>query len=128
MKPLTGTLTDLSSAPFLHLNESSLRQYEYPELFAYRKEWIPHLKHAKRMISSGITPYVCHAITALMTPGQPNKELRALHREIQLSLGGASTVSVWSYWNNEEEEGLPRSMREYRLGWLDHIIEECKDA
>ena len=128
MKPLTGTLTDLSSAPFHHLNESSLRQYKYPKLFAYRKEWIPHLKHAKRLISSGITPYVCHAIVALMIPGQPNRELRALHREIQLSLGGASSAAAWSYWNNEEGDGQPTDMRQYRLGWLDRIIERCKDA
>ena len=102
--------------------------YKCPELFTYKKEWIPFLEQVKLEISSGITPYVCHAITALMTPGQPNRELRALHREIQLSLGGASTISMWSYWNNEEEEGLPRSMREYRLEWLDRIIERCKDA
>ncbi len=124
MKPLTN----LSSAPYLHLNESSLRQYKYPELFAYRKEWIPHLKHVKRMISSGITPYVCHAVTDLMIPGQPNRELRALHREIQMSLGGASTVAVWSYWSNEEGDGQPTDMRQYRLEWLDRIIERCKDA
>ena len=102
-------------------------QYKYPKLFAYRKEWIPHLKHAKRLISSGITPYVCHAITIQMIPGQPNRELRMLYREIQLSLGGASTAGAWFYWKNEEEEGLPRSMREYRLEWLDRIIERCED-
>ena len=62
-----------------------------------------------------------------MIPGQPDRELRMLYREIQLSLGGASTAGAWFYWNNEEEEGLPRSMREYRLEWLDRIIERCED-
>ena len=106
----------------------SNHQYKCPELFTYKKEWIPSLEQVKLEISDGKATYVCHAIADLMVTGQPNRELRALHREIQLSLGGASTVSEWSYWNNQEEEGLPRSMREYRLEWLDRIIERCKDA
>ena len=101
--------------------------YKCPELFTYKKEWIPFLEQVKLAISRKET-YVCHAVTDLMVTGQPNRELRALHREIQMSLGGASTVAVWSYWNNEEEEGLLRSMKEYRLEWLDRIIERCKDA
>ena len=106
----------------------SNHQYKCPELFTYKKEWIPYLEQVKLEISNGKATYVCYAITDLMVIGQPNRELRALHREIQLSLGGASTVSEWSYWNNEEEGGLPRNLREYRLEWLDRIIERCKDA
>ena len=106
-------------------------RYKYPELFTYKKEWIPFLEEVKLMISCGKATYVCYAIGDLMVTGRPNRELRALHREIQLSLGGASTVSMWSYWNNDSEEAekyLPRSMRQYRLEWLDRIIERCKDA
>ena len=106
----------------------SNHQYKCPELLTYRKEWIPHLENARLAISCGAATYVCYAITDLMVIGQPNRELRALHREIQMSLGGASTISMWSYWNNDEEEGLPKSMRQYRLEWLDRIIERCKDA
>ena len=106
----------------------SNHQYKCPELFTYAKEWIPFLEQVKLKISNGEATYVCHAIADLMVTGQPNRELRALHREIQLSLGGASTAAMWSYWNNEEEEGLPRSMREYKLEWLDRIIERCKNA
>ena len=106
----------------------SNHQYKCPELFTYKKEWIPFLEQVKLDISSGITPYVCNAIVALMIPGQPNRELRALHREIQLSLGGAPSAAAWSYWNNEEGDGQPTDMRQYRLGWLDRIIERCKDA
>ena len=105
----------------------SNHQYKCPELFTYKKEWIPSLEQVKLEISNGKATYVCHAITDLMVTGQPNRELRALHREIQLSLDGASTVSEWFYWNNEEG-GLPRNLREYRLAWIDHIIAECKDA
>ena len=101
-------------------------KYKCPELFAYKKEWIPFLEQVKLEISNGKATYVCHAIADLMVTGQPNRELRALHREIQLSLGGASTVSMWSYWNNEED--FPSGMRQYRLEWLDRIIERCKDA
>ena len=84
------------------------------------------MERVKLEISNEKATYVCYAIANLMITGQPNRELRALHREIQLSLGGASTVSEWSYWNNEEEDGLPRSMRGYRLEWLDRIIKKCK--
>ena len=114
--------------PSSTFKESNLKHhYKCPELFTYKKEWIPFLEQVKLAISSRKGTYVCHAITDLMVTEQPNRELRALHREIQLSLGGASTVAVWSYWNNEEE-GLPPSMRQYRLEWLDRIIERCKDA
>ena len=105
-----------------------MKHYKCPELFTYKKEWIPFLERVKLEISSGKATYVCYAITDLMVIGQPNRELRALHQEIQLSLDGASTVYQWSYWNNEEEGGLPRNLREYRLEWLDRIIERCKDA
>ena len=74
-------------------------RYNCPELFTYKKEWIPYLEQVKLEISNGEATYVCYAIADLMVTGQPNRELRALHREIQLSLGGASTITMWSYWN-----------------------------
>ena len=116
--------------PSSTFKESNLKHhYKCPELFTYKKEWIPFLEQVKLEINSGKAIYVCHAITDLMVTGQPNRELRALHREIQMSLGGASTISMWSYWNNdEEEENLPKSTKQYRLEWLDRIIERCKDA
>ena len=103
-----------------------MKHYKYPELYTYKKEWIPLLEQVKLEIGSGKTDYVCYAVKDLTVPRDLKEALRALSHEIQMSLGGARTVIEWCYWNNDEE--LPRVTREYRLEWLDRIIERCKDV
>ena len=103
-----------------------MKHLKYPELSTYRKEWIPLLEQVKLEIESRRQTFVCYAIEDLVVPGQSNKELRALHHEIQMSLNGAKTVADWLFWDDKVYD-LPRNTREYRLEWLDRIIERCKD-
>ena len=99
------------------------------------------LETAKLMLEEGEEYFLCIAVTEAAMKcetryGGTWLEMGAKIRDaISDALGKYMTVNSW-HWGTfnksiskrKSQSGRTEDFKAYRLGWLDHIIAECKDA
>jgi hypothetical protein len=95
------------------------KEYTYPE----RQMFVRQLKRARPLIEDDCEKFVCFAISN----GNPYEITFVIRDIIQTRLGAGNTATGWLENNhpdvlNEIEEF--HSMKEYRLAWIDNMIEE----
>lgn len=113
----------------------------YPKLACYKREWVPALEMAKLMLEEGEEYFLCIAVTEAAIKcetryGGTWQEMGIkIRAAISDALGKYMTVNSW-HWGTfnksiskrKSQSGRTEDFKAYRLGWLDRIIEECKDA
>ena len=116
-----------------------MSNHPYPKLAYYKREWVPVLEMAKLTLEEEY--FLCIAVTEAATIcetryGGTWQEMGAKIRDtISDALGKYMTVNSW-HWGTfnksiskrKSQSGRTEDFKAYRLGWLDHIIAECKDA
>ena len=114
----------------------------YPNLPYYKRAWVPVLEMAKLMLEEGEEYFLCTAVTEAAMKcetryGGTWLEMGAKIRDaISDALGKYMTVIDWYRGTFSEsiskqhksQSERAKDLKAYRLGWLDHIIAECKDA
>ena len=117
-----------------------MSNHNYPKLPYYKREWIPVLEMAKLTLEEEYL--LCIAVTAAATicetryGGTAWQELNAeIRGAISSALGKYITVTDWhrgtfnkSISERRSQSGRSADFTAYRLAWIDHIIEECKNA
>ena len=117
-----------------------MSNHNYPKLACYKREWVPVLEMAKLTLEEEYL--LCIAVTAAATMcetrygGTAWQELGAeIRGAISSALGKYMTVTTWhrdtfskSISKRKSQSGRAADFTAYRLAWIDHIIEECKDA
>jgi len=94
------------------------------------KKWVKILKAARNRIESGEEEFVCLAILECklgIFDVFYDKAKYELRKEISERLGTHSTVCTWlKYKDRQLWEGLISEdrLKEYRLAWIDNMIEE----
>ena len=114
-----------------------MSNHPYPKLAYYKREWVPVLEMAKLTLEEEY--FLCIAVTEAAMKcetryGGTWLEMGAKIRDaISDALGKYMTVIDWYRGTFSESISKHKSQREraedfkaYRLGWLDHIIAECK--
>lgn len=113
----------------------------YPELAYYKYEWIPILEVAKDLIEREEVRFLCNAIYAAAQALRENRGDSCENRgdscasqhparaeemisNIEAALGDHDTVVEWFHENHPDVMFYSTS---YRLAWIDHIIEECRN-
>ena len=101
--------------------------YVFPELAAYKREWVPLLKAARELVRHSAIRYVCNALYAAAKSSNACEKLSAQAEElidcIEQSLGGFPLVSEWFRENHPSQE---YDVVGYRIAWIDHIIMKCE--
>ena len=117
-----------------------MSNHNYPKLACYKREWVPVLEMAKLTLEEEYL--LCIAVAAAATiyetryGGTAWQELGAeIRGAISSALGKYMTVTTWhrdtfskSISKRKSQSGRAADFIAYRLAWIDHIIEECKDA
>ncbi len=115
-----------------------MSNHNYPKLACYKREWVPVLELAKLTLEEEY--FLCIAVTeaAIMCETRyggtawqgMGSEIRGA---ITSALGKYMSVNSWhlgtfnkSISKRKSQSGRTEDFKAYRLGWLDHIIEECK--
>jgi hypothetical protein len=101
--------------------------YIFPELAYYEPTWIPLLKAAREWIERRKCAYVCHALDFAAKEYEGSR-YRGLAKEIEdliaSAIDGCEVVTEWPPASKYAESRSEQ--QDYRLAWIDHIIEECK--
>ena len=98
-----------------------------PELGHYDPDWVPLLEAAKELVRSMDVKYVCNALYAAAQSSNAGEKFSAQAEEmisiIESALGDHDTVIGWF---NENHSDTVLDVTNYRLAWIDHMIEECQ--
>ena len=117
-----------------------MSNHNYPKLACYKREWVPVLEMAKLILDQEY--FLCIAVNEAATMcetrygGTAWQELGAeIRGAISSALGKYMTVTDWhrntfnkSISKRRSQSGRAADLIAYRLAWIDHIIEECKNA
>lgn len=117
-----------------------MKNYGFPELACYSKEWVPVLEAAKLALDQ--EDFLCPAVTAAARVcetqygGTAWQELGfKIKTAISNSLGRHTTVTNWhthtfgkSITRHERCRKKVKDYKAYRLAWIDHIIKECEEC
>ena len=116
-----------------------MKNYVFPELAYYSKEWVPILEAAKLALDQ--EGYLCLAVEEAVSMwetqhgGTAWQELGdEIKDAIANSLGIRTSVTAW-HWHtfgksiskHKAHSKKVEDFKAYRLAWIDHIIARCKE-
>lgn len=88
------------------------------------------LRRAKKRIKDGDNTFICLALIDCAVTRQENQTVQKIVSKIDSAIGTCGSVTGWlvNFQGVPDEQINEHTAREYRLRWLDHLIQTYKGA